>query len=177
MEEKVSVWKANLTNGIILGILSIVYTLVLYFFDLTLNRPMGYLFMVVQIAVLFYMLKSYRNNYLHGYMTFGQSLGAGVVIILFSAILTTIFSYILYKFIAPELIGKVLAMTEESMMKRGLPQEQIDTGMNMTRKLMTPEFMLITGFLGSMFYGTIISLLVSIFTRKEGNPLVEPPLK
>jgi len=177
MEEKVSVWKANLTNGIILGLLSIVYTLVLYFLDMTFNKSLGYIFMVVQIGILFYMLKSYRDTYLHGYMTYGQSLGAGVVIILYSTILATIFSYILYKFIDTGLTGKILAITEEGMAKRGLPQEQIDAGMAMSKKMFTPGFMVISGFLLSMLFGTITSLLVSIFTRKEGNPLVEPPVR
>lgn len=175
MEEKVSVWKANLTNGIILGLIGIVYTLVLYFLDMTFNKSLGYIFMVVQIGILFYMLKSYRDTYLHGYMTYGQSLGAGVVIILYSTILTTIFSYILYKFIDTGLTGKILAITEEGMAKRGMTQEQIDGAMTVSKKMFTPGFMIISGFLGSMFFGTIISLLVSIFTRKEGNPLVEPP--
>jgi hypothetical protein len=177
MEEKVSVWKSNLTNGIILGLISIVYTLVLYFLDMTFNKSLGYIFMVVQIGILFYMLKSYRDTYLHGYMTYGQSLGAGVVIILYSTILTTIFSYILYKFIDTGLTAKLLAITEEGMVKKGVPQAQIDAGMAVSKKMLTPEFMLITGFLASMFFGTIVSLLVSIFTRKEGNPLVEPPVK
>jgi len=177
MEEKVSVWKSNLTNGIILGLISIVYTLVLYFLDMTFNKTLGYIFMIVQIGILFYMLKSYRDTYLHGYMTYGQSLGAGVVIILYSTILTTIFSYILYKFIDTGLTAKLLAITEEGMVKKGVPQAQIDAGMAVSKKMLTPEFMLITGFLASMFFGTIVSLLVSIFTRKEGNPLVEPPVK
>jgi len=177
MEEKVSVWKANLTNGIILGLISIVYTLVLYFLDMTFNKSLGYIFIVVQIGILFYMLKSYRDTVLHGYMTYGQSLGAGVVIILYSTILTTIFSYILYKFIDPGLTTKILAITEESMASRGMTQEQVDAGMAMSKKMMTPGFMVISGFLGSMLFGTIASLLVSIFTRKEGNPLVEPPVK
>jgi len=177
MEEKVSVWKSNLTNGIILGLISIVYTLVLYFLDMTFNKTLGYIFMIVQIGILFYMLKSYRDTYLHGYMTYGQSLGAGVVIVLYSTILTTIFSYILYKFIDTGLTAKLLAITEEGMVKKGVPQAQIDAGMAVSKKMLTPEFMLITGFLASMFFGTIVSLLVSIFTRKEGNPLVEPPVK
>ena len=177
MEEKVSVWKANLTNGLILGLISIVYTLVLYFFDLTFNKSLGYVFMIVQLFILYYMLKSYRDTHLHGYMTYGQSLGAGIVIILYSTILTTIFSYILYKFIDTGLSAKLLTFTEEGMVKKGMTQTQIDAGMAFSKKLLTPEFMMISGFFGSMIFGTIMSLLVSIFTRKEGNPLVEPPVK
>ena len=42
MEEKVSVWKANLNSGLIMGLVGIVYTLVIYFLDLTLNKVQGY---------------------------------------------------------------------------------------------------------------------------------------
>lgn len=175
MEQKVSVWKANLTNGIILGLLSVVYTLALYFFDQTMNKTLGYLFMIVQIAVLFFMIKSYRDSYLHGFMTYGQSLGAGVVIVLYSTIIAIVFSYILYKFIDPGLITKMLAVSEEGMAKRGYTQEQIDAGMNMIKKTTTPEFIMIIGLIASMFFGTVMALIVSIFTRKEGNPLVDSP--
>ena len=35
MEQNVNVWKANLTNGLILGLIGIVYSLVMYFLDLS----------------------------------------------------------------------------------------------------------------------------------------------
>jgi hypothetical protein len=177
MEEKVSVWKANLTNGFILGLIGIVYTLILYFLNQTLNTTLGYVFIVIQIGVLFYMLRSYRNTYLHGYMTYGQSVGAGVIITLYYAIIAAIFTYILYKFIDPGLTDKLIAYTEEKLLRRGLPQATVDAGMAFQKKLLVPGIMAPLGIINNMIFGTIISLLVSIFTRKEGNPLVEPPVK
>ena len=176
MEEKVSVWKANLTNGVILGLLGIVFTLVMYFLDLTFNKVPGYIFILAQIIIVFYMIKSYRNSYLHGYITYGQSVGAGVIIFLYYSVITAIFTYILYKFIDAGLTAKLLAFSEEAMVKKGLPQQAIDTAMGMQKKIMIPEIMASFGILGTMLWGTIISLIVSIFTRKEGNPLVDAPL-
>lgn len=175
MEEKVSAWKANLTNGIIFGLLGVVFTLVMYFLDLTFNKVPGYIFLVAQIFIIYYMIRSYRNTYLQGYMTYGQSLGAGVIIFLYSSIITAIFTYLLYKFIDTGLTAKLLAFTEEAMVKKGLPQQAIDAGMSMQKKIMIPEIMAPFTILGTMFGGTIISLIVSIFTRKEGNPLVDAP--
>ena len=106
MEEKVSVWKANLTNGVILGLIGIVYTLVVYFFDLTLNKVQGYVFLVILIVALYILIKSYRDNFLHGQMTYGQAVGAGMVIFLYYSIITAIFTYILFAFIDPGLIDK-----------------------------------------------------------------------
>jgi hypothetical protein len=173
MEEKVSVWKANLTNGVIFGLIGVVWTLVIYFLDLTFNRVQGWVLLAILLVVLFLMLKSYRDNYLHGIMTYGQSLGAGVIIFLYSAIISAIFTYILYKFIDTGLVAKQLAFIEEAMVKKGAPQQAIDAGMAMQRKLMVPEIMAPISIVSQMFIGTIISLIVSIFTRKEGNPLVD----
>ncbi len=177
MGKKVSVWKANLNNGLILALVGIVYSLVMYFFDLYLNKAQGYIFMVVLILVLYYLVKSYRDNYLHGYITYGQAVGAGVVIFIYYAVISAIFTYILFKFIDPDLTAKQLAMTEEILLKKGVPQEAIDAGMNVQRKMMVPEIMAPFSILGNMVTGVIMSLLAAIFVRREGNPLIDAPLE
>jgi hypothetical protein len=175
MEEKVNAWKANLTNGLILGLVGIVYSLVFYFLNLYLNKAQSYIFMLVQIAVLFFLVKSYRDNFRHGMITYGEALGASVIICLYYAIIMAIFTYILFAFIDTGLLDKQLAMAEELLQKRGMPQASIDAGMSMQKKMMTPAFMAPMSILGNMFFGVIISLIVAAFVRKEGNPLVDTP--
>ncbi len=67
---------------------------------------------------MYFLVKSYRDNYLHGYITYGQAVGAGVVIFLYYSIIMAIFTYILYAVIDPELTAKQLAFTEEMMVKK-----------------------------------------------------------
>ena len=174
MEAKVSVWKANLTSGVIMGTIGIVYTLVMYFLDLTLNRNLGYIFLLLSVFLLFYFIRSYRNNYMNGYITYGQSVGAGVVIFLYYSIISAIFVYILYTVIDPGLTNKLLAYVEEQMIKSGkVPEGTIDTLMAFQKKIHKPEIMAPASILNNMIFGTIISLIVSIFLKKEGNPLVD----
>jgi len=175
MEQKTNVWKENLTNGLILGLIGVVYTLVMYFLDLTLNKIQGYVFLLILIVTLYFLVKSYRDNYLHGYMTYGQAVGAGVVIFLYYSIIIAIFTYILYAVIDPGLIDKQLAAAEELMAKRGLPQEAMDAGLKIQKKMMKPEIMALMGIFGSMLSGVIMSLIVAIFAKKEGNPLIDSP--
>jgi hypothetical protein len=163
MEEKVNPWKTNLTNGLILGLVGIVYSLLMYFLDLSFNKSQGYIFMLVQLAVMYFLLKSYRDNFMHGQITFGQSFGAGVIICLYYAIIMAVFSYILYAVIDPGLVKKSLAVAEEAMVKKGAPQTAIDAGM-----AFTSTFFLV-------IWGVVISLLVSIFVKKEANPLIDVP--
>ncbi len=178
METKASVWKANLNNGVILGLIGVVLSLILYFFDLITNSSLSYLILLIEAVVLYFMIKSYRDTVLNGYMTYGQSVGAGVVIFLYATIISTIFSYILYKFIDPGLINKMLTIAEENLAKRGMAADAIDSAMSITKKMMKPEIMIISGLFGGVFGGTIISLIISIFTKKEGNPLtIDEPEK
>jgi hypothetical protein len=175
MEQKVSVWKENLTNGLILGLIGIVYYMVLYFLDLTFNQTMGYLMLLIQLVVLFFLLKSYRDNSMHGMITFGQTVGAGVIISLYAGIIMAVFTYILYTVIDPGLTAKKLAFLEEMMLKKGTPQAAIDTFMKMQEKLQKPSIVAPTSILGNVFVGTIMSLIIGIFVRKEGNPLIDSP--
>jgi hypothetical protein len=175
MEQKSNVWKANLTNGLILAMIGIVYTLVMYFLDLTINKTQGYVFLLILVVALFFLVKSYRDSYLHGNITYGQAVGAGVVIFLYYAILTAIFTYILFAIIDPGLIDKQLAASEELMAKKGIPQEAMDAGLKIQKKMMKPEIMAPISIFGNMLYGVIMSLIVAIFVKKEGNPLIDSP--
>jgi hypothetical protein len=175
MEQKVNVWKANLTNGLILGLVGVVYSLLIYFLDLSFNKVQGFVFIAIQAVLLFFLLKSYRDNLLHGQITYGESLGAGVIICLYYAILMALFSYVLYTVIDTSLIDKQLAFAEEAMQKKGMPQASIEVAMKMQHKIMKPAIMAPLSILGNMMWGLVLSLLVSIFIRKEGNPLMDTP--
>ena len=173
MDQSVNPWKANLNNGLILALIGIVYSLVIYFLDLTFNKVQGYIFLLILIVILFYLVKSYRDNYRYGMITFGQALGAGVIIFLYYAVIMAVFIYILYKVIDPDLVNKQLAFTEEQMMKRGMPEAAIEAGMKLNAKIMRPAIMAPISIFSSMFQGLIMSLIIAAFVRKEGNPMID----
>ncbi|HLP74854.1 MAG TPA: DUF4199 domain-containing protein [Bacteroidales bacterium] len=176
MEENVNPWKANLTSGLILGFAGIVFTLVVWILDLTFNKTVGYLFPVIAVFLLYYFIKSYRDNYLHGRITYGQSVGAGVIIYLYYSVIIAVFTYFLYKVIDPDLSNKMLAFVEEQMRRSGrVPESAIESGMAIQRKIYKPEIMAPFSIFGNMIFGTVLSLIASIFTKKEGNPLLDTP--
>ena len=61
------------------------------------------------------------------------------------------------------------------MLKRGIPQSAVDAGMAFQAKIIKPAIIAPLSILGGMFWGLIVSLIISIFIRKEGNPLVGTP--
>ena len=138
MDQTVNPWKANLTNGVIFALIGVVYSLVIYFLDLSFNKVQGWIFMVIQIVVLFFLVKSYRDNFKYGMITYGEALGAGVIIFLYYAIIMAVFTYLLYAVIDPDLIDKQLAFVEEEMIKRGVPESAMEAGMKVQEKMMKP---------------------------------------
>jgi hypothetical protein len=173
MEQKSSVWKDNFNNGLIMGITGIVYTLLIYFLDLTFNQYAGYFYYLVQLFLMYYLLKSYRDNYKNGYLTYGQAFGAGVVISVYAALLSAVFTYILYSYIDTDLIAKQLAFVEETYIKNGMPQTTIDSAMKVQAKIMKPAIMAPISIFGGTAFGAIVALIVAIFVKKEGNPLID----
>jgi hypothetical protein len=175
MEQEVNAWKTNLTNGLILGLVGIVYSLIVYFLDLTFNSYQGYAGMAIQLVVIYFLLKSYRDNFCHGQITYGQSVGAGVIIYVYYSLIMAVFIYLLYSVIDPGLVKKSLAFAEETMIKKGVPQAALDSAMNIQAKFMKPAIMAPLTIFGTMIAGTIISLIVSIFIKRESNPLIDTP--
>jgi hypothetical protein len=173
MEQNVNVWKSNLTNGLILGLAGVVYSLVIYFLDLSLNKIQGFVFIAVEAVILYFLLKSYRDNFKHGQITYGESIGAGVIICLYYSIIMAVFSYLLYSVIDTGLVAKQLAFAEEAMQKKGLPQAAIDTAMGIQQKIMKPAIMAPISIFGNMLWGVVLALIISIFIKKEGNPLID----
>jgi hypothetical protein len=175
MEQKVNVWKGNLINGLILGMAGVVYSLVMYFLDLSFNKTQGYAFVVIEAVLLYFLVKSFRDNYRFGQITYGESFGAGVVISLYYSIIVAVFIYILYAFIDPGLVTKQLAMAEDLLQKKGIPEDAMETAMKMQEKFIKPAIIAPLSLFGNMIWGVIISLIISIFIKKEGNPLVDTP--
>lgn len=177
MEEKRSVWKETLNYGLILGLISIVFSVLTYMLDVTGKPWIIVPSLIISIVVLFLLLRSYRDTYNHGYISYGKALGAGVVINIYAAILTAIYIYILYGFIDPGLVDKQMLDAEEKLIARGMPEGSIDTALQMQAKFMKPWFMALSSVFSAAFFGFILSLIVSLFIKKEGNPLLEDEVK
>ena len=171
MEKKVSVWQATLNSGLILGLALVIYTLLLYFLDQTFNKTLGYVSILILIAGLVLGVKSFRDDARGGIMSYGQGVGAGTVIGLYAGIIGAIFTYLLYTVIDPDLLDKLLTFTEEKIVESGrVPEEMIDQTMEMQKKFMAPWIMSIIAVINYVFFGVVVSLIASIFLKKEGNP-------
>ena len=172
MEEKsTSNLKVTLTNGAILGLALIIYSVILYVMDLSLNKYMGWVSYLIIIGFLIYATKSYRDNNLNGNISYGKALGFATLVVLFAAILQAIYTYLYITVIDTEFVNKLIAMTEERMIEQGtMSDDQIEMAISMQKKMMKPVLMSIMGLVSTMFFGFIIALITSAFIKKEGDP-------
>ena len=170
MNEKSTFWKSSATSGVILGIILIIYSVLLYILELSLNKSMGYGTYLFIIAGLIWFTLSYRNNNLGGSISYGQALGYGTVMIVIAALISSIYNYIFISYIDPSMIDKMIAMGEEELLKQGMSDEQIEMAQSIQKKIMSPGLMNIFGFIGMVIVGFIINLITSAIVKKEGDP-------
>jgi hypothetical protein len=171
MEKKVSVWQATLNSGLILGLALVIYTLLLYFLDQTFNKSLGYVSILIIIGGLVLGIKSFRDDARGGIMSYGQGVGAGTVIGLYAGIIMAIFTFLLYKVIDPDLLGKMITFAEEKIIESGkIPEEMVDQVMETQKKFMAPWIMSIGSIINYVFFGVVVSLIASIFLKKESSP-------
>lgn len=171
MENQRTQNKIAMTFGAIYGLSSIVIFMLFYFIgtDIQSKTPqyLGYLLLAIFI---FMGIKSYRDQDLGGYISYSKSLGTGTLISLYGGIISGAFSVLFFMFIAPEMTEQIIAAAQENMAKQGLTEEQMQMGIEWTRKFMQPLWLFLFSIIGSVIVGFILSLLISVFLKKEDAP-------
>jgi len=164
--------KHAMTYGAIIGLILVAYIVILYITGLTFKKGLG----LVQYAVLFVGLyigtKSYRDQALGGYISYGNALGLGVLIALFVGVIAVFFNFILMRYIDPDLVEKNLVAIEEQLQNsRFIPEDQIDAALERSRKSLTAVYSIPLGVLIFTFVGFVISLITSAIVKKDSNPI------
>lgn len=174
MEEKTaSIWKSTLTTGVYVGIVLILLSVVFYVTGNPFSKVSQYLTYPIMIGGVIWAQMNYKKV-LGGTLTYGQGIGSGVLALAFASLISSIYTFILFKFIDPSLTEQLRIFTEEQIVKQGrVPEEQLEMAVNMAAKFQTPLMMLVMGIFGGAFMGLIISLVTSIFIKK--NPSDEVP--
>lgn len=174
MEKKnTSVFYNGLVWGLIMGFVSVIFSVVLYMLDQFGNQSLGFISIAISIVILIFGMRSFRDQVRGGVLPFGQAFGFGVIAFLVSGLLGSIFSYIMFTAIDPELITRVRdAAIEKAVEKSGgrAPVEAIEEGMEMMSFMFKPVWMAVMGFFSAGFMGAIISLILAAIFKKDEDP-------
>jgi hypothetical protein len=176
-------WKHSLTMGVIMGVVSIVESLLMYMFNfIPAGFISGILFLLVNIAItviiLRYAIISYRKNFLGGYITLGQAFMIAFMTVIIGAILTQIYSFIFNTLIDPQYMAHVQQISKDSaeqmMKKQGVSDDMIQTQMNNMDKRFagqTPLKTFIWGMVGSTVLGAIIAFIMAAILKKDKDAI------
>ncbi len=170
--EKRSQVKVAMTYGGMYGLSSAAVYFIFYFAgaDMQAKSPQ---FISYALLILFLVMgiKSYRDQDMGGHITYGRSLGTGVLIGIFGGIITGFCTVLMFTVIDPGLVEKIITKAQEQMIEKGtMSEDQIEMAIGWTRKMMTPIWLFLFSVLGGAFMSFLFSLIISIFTRKEQTP-------
>jgi prepilin signal peptidase PulO-like enzyme (type II secretory pathway) len=171
--------KVTMTYGIYLAAISIVMSLIIW--ATSLIEHMGLfgsafigVFQLVMLAfLLVYFTKRYRDTMFDGRITFGQAFSFGVMLIVFSSVISSLYSFILNKYIDPDYMHRVMTMiqdkTYQMLSNSGLSQDQIDAQMSKFEEkgIPTPIETLVSSLEGGLIGGAIMSLISSAIVKKN----------
>ena len=169
--EQVSVKDVAVKWGLILGIISIVLFLAIYFGGLLGASWPSWIGAVISAGIIYMAHKEFKELG-DGYMSYGKGLGIGTFTSAISSAVSSIFTYVYVKFINTDYTTELLDITRYAMEDEGQGEDQIEMAMGMMEKFMSPEAMLGMGLVAGIFFGFIISLIVAAIT-KNNDPSLE----
>lgn len=88
------------------------------------------------------------------------------LLVLFAGIVLGIYTFLFFQYFDPSQLEQIWKMAEDRMLDQGLTDEQIDQAMGFSKMFMTPIAISISGLLSMVFWGTVFSLISSIFIKK-----------
>jgi len=111
-------------------------------------------------------MKQHRDE-LGGYMTFGRGFMVGFWVTLIIAVVTAIWSYVFFSFIAPDVIDIIGEAQRDAMIDQGMSDEQIEQAMGFSSWMMNPVMLSLFGAIGTLVLGIIISLIVAAIMQRK----------
>ncbi|QLE02158.1 DUF4199 domain-containing protein [Galbibacter sp. BG1] len=160
--------KYALQYGLLLGGISVVFGLMLYFADMHYQQgiPTLVISLVIMLAVILIALKQFKKAN-GGYMTFGEALKIGIGLCLIGGIIGMLFNLLLSNVIDPDMVEKQLEIARAKMVDYGMTPEQIESQLEMSRKFSGPLIQAAFGLLGSIFFGFILTLVPALIMKKS----------
>ena len=132
--------KIVLTFGLISGaIMSALMTAVIVFAhqtDPSRGMVIGYTIMVLSFLLVFFGIRSYRENVGNGYISFGRALGVGLLIMLISCICYVATWEVVYHKFMPDFGEKYLAKSIERVRASGKSPQEIESEVENMRSMM-----------------------------------------
>lgn len=154
--------------GLILGLIGIIYFILLDFLGKAQDQGWNYLGLVFTIVAFYFAYKEFKEDG-DGFMSYGQGLGIGTLVSLFSSILSGAFTGIYITYINPAFMENAKQVQIAKLEEQGLSDAQIEQAQPMMDLFTSPFMIFIMAIFVGTFFGFLIALIMSAIFKKS-NP-------
>jgi hypothetical protein len=130
------------------------------------SMVVGYTTMVLSFMLVFFGIRSYRDNVSDGTITFGRAFAVGILITLISSVLYVVTWEIMY-FGIPSFGERFMAMCAAHIKNSGASPDAIQTQLNQLKYLDNPFINAALTFTEPFPVGLIITLVSALILRKK----------
>jgi zinc transporter ZupT len=172
MEQK-STFLPALQYGILTGLAMMVFSLILFLAGVDMHSSWNLIGYVLFVAGLYWGMVSIREKQLGGVMSYGKAFGTGFWVTLFAAVLLGIYAFFYLKYINPSVLANKLAEVQNKILTTNpnISDADLQKALNMVKMVSTPAVSAVIGFVGYIISGTIFSLIIAIFAKREDRTL------
>ncbi len=168
MEEetkKSSLTSSAFTYGLITAVGMILLTLVMYVFNLMTVQWISYLAYAIILAGIIWGTLKFRDEESGGFISYGKALGFGTLLSLFAALISGIFVFVFYQYIAPDAMEQLKAVAAENVLEAN--PDITDQQLDMILRFTSPLLISISSFFSTTFLGFVFSLVTSAFIKRN----------
>jgi hypothetical protein len=138
----------------------------------------GYATMILGLSVIFVAVKSYRDNYNHGLITFGKAFRIGLLITLIASTVYVVVWMIDFKWFVPDYFDKYTAGVIADMKAQGATAAEIKAKTieinNGAQMYKNPLFNALFTYMEIVPVGLVISVIAAlILKKKSAEPKVQ----
>ncbi|HTL66796.1 MAG TPA: DUF4199 domain-containing protein [Lacunisphaera sp.] len=123
--------------------------------------------MVMMFVVLWLGIKAVRDEAPAKGLSYGQGVGAGTLISLYSGLMSSVYSYIHFKFINPEFADYQIALMRSKWEAAGMKEAQMEQAERFTRMFTGPGVQAIMTPIFVTIFGVICALIIAAFLKRN----------
>ncbi|MCI2227788.1 DUF4199 domain-containing protein [Polaribacter sp. MSW13] len=167
MENQVNSKSFIVNNGIILGVASVVLSLVMFATGNHLDPhwSTSLVSAALFIGLIIFGTKKFKEAN-GGFMSWGQGVKIGVGIAVLAGLIVVIYNYIFMNFIEPDFMSQLMEIQNQKYLDQGMTEEQIEAANQMGKSFQSPGIMAAIGIISYAIGGFIVSAISSAIMKK-----------
>ncbi|MDG5799818.1 DUF4199 domain-containing protein [Marinilabiliaceae bacterium ANBcel2] len=162
-----------LMSGAVLGIAQSLLLFILYLTGNLFGGASTFISLIIYLLLIYYAGVNYRDHYREGILSYGKSLGFGVKISILSGLFVGFFYFLLLTIIDPSLADYLIAETQDAYLAMGFSESEVANMQDAINMAGNPWMLFFSSIFNGLVYGFIVSLVVSIFVKRKGDPFKE----